>query len=439
VRVVLTARGAGLLAAGLVSLGLAFYALNLILFVFATFFIVLVAAELLSFAYVTRGFEAAAFRAQRIECSSFVPVRGAAFVAVRVEPQLPSGIYFEVFDSHPDHLRVVDGADRLLTWGSPGRPQTIAYVASPTVRGRFELGPTVVVAHDTFGFGFKAARLSTPWTVEAIPRYPSVALRRPGRLPAAAFGPSAQSARGEGLEFHSLREYSTTDDARRIAWTRSGMGTFYVREFQRENQEDLLVVLDSGRTMAAGPVESDALEKAVEAAGLTAEYAFEEGFRFGLLVFSDRVVQYLPPGRGPDHEFQIARALAAAQTEPRDSSMGDALGFLTSRLKLPTRLLAFSALDGDVDELARVWGTLTRRGHRLNLFVPVVRAMYPDLPLSSGRQAFELILAPDADRVEQRVEALRQLGVSTMRYGQRGALDLVDSRLSRPPGRRIAG
>jgi uncharacterized protein (DUF58 family) len=438
-QVVLTPRGGAFLGAGLVTLLLAFYTLSLVLFVFAAFVIAFVAAEILRFAFATRGFGAGSFRAQRVECSSFAPVHGAAFVAVRIEPSLPSGIYAEVFDAHPDRLTVVEGSPRLLTWWVPGTEKTLAYVATPSVRGRFELGPTVVIAHDTFGFGFKTAALPTPWTLEAIPHYPSLRLRRPERFPTPTFGQSPQPARGAGMEFHSLREYVSTDDPRRIAWTRSGKGELYVREFQRESQEEVVLLLDIGRTMSAGVGTADALEEAVDAAGFAAQYAFDEDIRFGLLLFADRVVRHLAPGRGPEHEFEIGRTLAGAEVQPRDSSLATVLDYLAPRLAFPAHLVAFSTLDGDPDELASAWGPLARSGHRLNVFAPALESFYAALPTAAGQEALDLLLRPEVERVDRRVEALRTIGVPVGRYGRGGATEALRLVFAQVRGRRVAG
>jgi uncharacterized protein (DUF58 family) len=438
-QVVLTPRGGALLAAGLVTFLLAFYTLSLVLFVLATFVVGFVTAEALLFAYATSGFGSEAFRAQRVECSSFVSVGGSAFIAVRLRPRLRAGVYAEVFDSRPDRLAVVDGSARLRTWWAPGAEKTIAYVVRPTVRGRFELGPTVVIAHDTFGFAFREVALPTPWTLEAIPQYPSIRLRRPERFPTPTFGQSPQAARGAGMDFHSLREYVSTDDPRRIAWTRSGKGPMYVREFQRENQEEVVVLLDVGRTMAAGAGVADALEKAVDAAGFAAQYAFDEDIRFGLLLFSDRVVRHLPPGRGPEHEFEVARMLAGATIEPRESSLANVLDYLGPRLAFPAHLLAFSALDGDPELLARAWGPLARSGHHLNLFVPDLEGLYPPLPSEAGQRALEILIRREVVRTDAQAERLGLLGASVIRYGRSGATEGLNLVFAQIRGRRGAG
>jgi uncharacterized protein (DUF58 family) len=437
-RVVLTTRGAALLAAGFFVLFLAFYSLSLLLFVFGTFLVGFVGAELLVFAFATRGFGPAAFAARRVECSSFVPVHGAAFVAVRLEPRLAHGVFAEVFDAHSDRLRIVEGSARLVTWWSPGVAKTLAYVTTPETRGRFELGPTIVVAHDTFGFGFKEVALATPWTLEAIPSFPLLRLRRPERFPTPMFGQAPAAARGAGMDFHSLREYATTDDPRKIAWTHSGKGTMYVREFQRENQEEVLVLLDVGRAMGAGPPGSDALERAVSAAGLAAQQAFEEDVRFGLLLFSDRVVRHLRPGRGSEHEFAVARALAGAELDPHDSSFVRVLQYLGGELTRPSHLLAFTTVGGDAEGVARTWGGLARVGHRLSLFVPDLAGIYPPLGNEREEAVVRLLARPEAEELERRVGQLERLGVSVARYGQSAGPDQPTFVFATARGRPVA-
>jgi uncharacterized protein (DUF58 family) len=438
-KVVLTPRGGGLLGAGLVVLLLAFYTLSLLLFVLGVFVTAFVVAEILLFVVATRDFAPAAFHARRVECSSIVPVHGAAFIAVRVATEVRHGAYVELFDRHSDRLAVVDGSARLLTWWAPGAEKTLAYVTTPRVRGRFELGPTVLRAHDTFGFGFKTVDLATPWTLEAIPQYPAYHLRRPERFPTPIFGQSPHLARGAGMDFHSLREYVSTDDPRRIAWTRSAKDTMYVREFQRETQEEVLVLLDLGATMAAGPPSADALEKAVDAAGLAAQYSLDEDIRFGLLLFAEEVVRHLPPGRGPEHEFEIARVLAGAEVVPRSSSLAAALEYLAPRLRFPAHLLAFSALDGDGARLAQAWGALARAGHRLNVFVPDLEGIYPPLPSASSDRALRLLVHPEVERLDAVVGQLRGLGVPVARYGRAGATEGLNLVFAELRGRRIAG
>jgi uncharacterized protein (DUF58 family) len=424
-RLALTSRGSGVLVGTAVLFLLGFYTANFVVFAVAVFLFGLVAAELVLFAVGTYGFGPNGFSVERPECSSFVAVGRSGLVSVRVTSRLPGSFYAEVFDSHPDRLRPLEGTPRLLTWWRAHETVTLAYVVSPQLRGLFDIGPTVVTAHDTLGFAFKSVTLDSPWTIEAVavPVAPDVG--HPDRLPSTVVGQTWLSARGAGTEFRGLRDYQPSDELRHIAWSRSGQGRLYVREFERESQQDLLVLIDVGTQMAVGVGYEDALEKAIQAGTVALRASFEEGGRSGVVVFASDVLVYQPAGRGSLHEFRVARTLAGAQIGTAPSDLAAALGYLLPRLRRPTSLLAFSALGGDAGRLAVACGALGQAGHRLYVLAPDERAMFPPLADKDRQTAFDLLSEMDARRRQRMVDLLERSGVPVGRYGRDGAVDAV--------------
>ena len=436
---VLTPRGRGALVGAFVVLLFAFYAANILLFVVGAFLSVLVLAALLSFARATQGFGPEAFVAERVECSSFARVNGSALLTVRVTSRLGRSFYAELFDRHPDRLVLLDGTPRLTTWWSAGGTLTLAYVVAPRSRGLFEVGPTVVVAHDPLGFAFRSTALASPWRLETIPRPAALPLGHPARIWNMIVGQAALSARGSGTDFHALREYVPGDEPRHIAWTRSAQGTLYSRTYDRESQQDLLVGLDVGRAMGMGPAGGEALERAVEAAAHVLTASFDEEGRSGLYTFSDRVEAFVPAGRGPDQEFRVFRALAGAEVGPRPSSAVWALERLATLLGRPTNLVIFSTLGGDPARLAAACGNLRRAGHRVYVLVPDVRSMYPALSDPVRQEALSLSLDPEIRRAATAVRALELAGIPVGFYGAEGALGLVATLYQVRPIRTVVG
>jgi uncharacterized protein (DUF58 family) len=420
-----TPSGAGALIAAFGGLLLAFYTANLTVLIVAVFLTAFVLAELIAFAVATRGFSPEAFEAARVECTTFARVGGAALLTVRLTSVLAGSFYAEVYDPHPERFAIVEGDPHLVTWWPAGETLTVAYVASPQLRGLFDVGPTIVVAHDALGLAFRAVALPTRWRVEAVPQPPPVRLGHPTRLPNLVAGQASLTRPGSGTDFHTLREYQPSDEPRHISWTRSGKGTVYVRQYERESQQDLLVLLDVGPAMAAGLPYADALETAADAAAHVLRRGFDEDTRAGIAVFSDRVLRYLPAGRGSDHEFRVFRALTAAQLEPRPSSLADALEYLLPRLGRATSLLAFSAAGGDPARLATVCADLQRRGHRLFVLAPDVDQMLPSSSDAAVQQALALGHAPERAATDARVRSLRAAGVAVGFFGRGGTLDVV--------------
>ena len=436
---VLTPRGHGALLGAFGLLLLAFYVANILLFVTGVFVTVFLLAALLSFARTTRGFGPEAFTVRRVECSSFVRVRGSALLTVRVTSRLGRSFYAELFDRHPDRLLVLEGSPRLTTWWTGGETLALGYVVSPRTRGLFEVGPTVVVAHEPLGLAYKSVELASTWQVETIPRPTALPLGHPARIWNMIVGQAALSARGSGSDFHALREYQPGDEPRHIAWTRSGKGVLYSREYDRESQQDLLVVLDVGRPMAMGPPGAEALEKGVEAAAQVLSASFDEEGRSGLALFSDRVRAFVPAGRGSDHEFRVYRALAGAEIEPGPSAPAECLEQLLGRLGRPTNLVLFSALDGDPARIAAACGSLRRAGHRIYALVPDVRGMYPELPDATRRNALRLLLEPESRRAQTVAEILSGSGIPVGFFGRDGAIGQVAALYGQRTVREVVG
>jgi len=424
-RLTFTPRGAGALVGALAVLVVAFYSTNVLVFLVAAFLVAVVLGSLLSFVFATRGFGPDAFEVARVECSSLVKVSGAGLVSVRLTSRLPTGFYAEVYDPHSERLKVIEGSEHLVSWWPSHATLSVAYVVSPDLRGLLDVGPTVVLAHDTLGLAYKRVTLDDPWAIEALVQPPSIEVGHPVRLPSIVVGQTSLSARGAGSDFRGLREYQPTDELRHIAWTRSGQGTLFVREYERESQQDLIALVDVGREMAMGSGYENALESSVEAAARALRAAFDEGGRGGLLLFADGVTKFVAPGRGSGHEFEVFRALTGALVAPRTSSLSGALRFLLPQLSRPTTLLVFSLPGDDPAKLAEAASGLRAGGHRMYALVPDVEGMYPELPSPTQQEAFQAILQPANRRTKAVANALARTGATVGQFGRAGAVEAL--------------
>ncbi len=429
----LTARGAGALVGAFVVLVLAFYTTNVLLFLIAFFLLGVVLSTLVAFAYATRGFAPEAFDVERIESSSLVKVGAPGLLAVRLSSRLRTGFYAEVSDPHSDRLRVLEGNDRLVTWWPAEQSVQLAYVISPELRGLLEVGPTVVVAHDTLGFAFKTVTVDDEWSIEALLQPPSLPIGHPVRLASNVVGQTSLSARGAGTDFRGLREYDPSDELRNIAWSRSTQGTLYVREFDRESQQDLIAVVDIGRGMATGVGRRDALEDAVGAAARALRAAFDEGGRGGVVLFDDGIRAFVEPGRGTAHEFEVLRALTGVEPSPKPSSLSGALRYLLPQLHRPASVLLFTSPGDDVGKITTEASGFRPAGHRIYAAVPDVTGMYPELTDVVQQEAFRTILEPEVRRTRSVADALTRTGASVGLYGRDGATSTVAQLFARDP------
>ncbi len=414
-RIVLSPLGWSALVGGLSALLLGLVTLNLLLLVVPLAVLALTATELLAFDRATRGFGPSWFRWQRFENSSEVRIDGVGSMALDLERVGPGSAYLEVFDPQPEAFEIVLGSPRLLTWWSGSAPVRLAYVYRPRQRGRFRVGPTLVVAHDPLGFAFRMTKLENRWDVLVTP---ALSVEQAEAIPPGLGGPSEAYRRrvGPGAEFRSLREYQPSDDARKIAWRRSGLEKVYVREHEEEAHPELLLLLDTGWGMRLGIPGSEGLEQAVDGATVIAGQAIGRSDRVALLTYADQPVEFVPPQRGPNGAERLTQAFGRVMLAPARFNLPGALAAAQEHLAAPTTIVLFSTLltvDGPVEG---VIAELRTRGHRLVALCPEVATLFPPGADRLATQTMGFALAPVEHQVELGVARLRGAGAVVLRY-----------------------
>jgi uncharacterized protein (DUF58 family) len=139
-----------------------------------------------------------------------------------------------------------------------------------------------------------------PTTVRVFPNFATVA--RYDALLAEAqeshVGIVRRQRRGEGTEFHQLREYRPGDPVRHIDWkATSRKQTLIAREYTDERDQRILFVLDASRRMRAREGDLSHFDHCLDAMILLAHVALRGGDAVGLLSFGERT-RWLPPGKG---------------------------------------------------------------------------------------------------------------------------------------------
>jgi uncharacterized protein (DUF58 family) len=132
-------------------------------------------------------------------------------------------------------------------------------------------------------------------------------------------GTYESSARGEGVDLYSMRDYRPTDHLRHIDWKASAKTSrLTVRETLREEERRLSIFFDPTRHGETGPEFDERFERAVEFAASLAEHFMSEGADVEA-VTPDRSV---PSGNGRDHLYRILSALAVLEPVAIDNSDG---------------------------------------------------------------------------------------------------------------------
>jgi uncharacterized protein (DUF58 family) len=208
------------------------------------------------------------------------------------------------------------------------------YQVYPAARGRLEFGPIHVRYRSVLGLWERGKHVDAAAGIDVFPALESIEryhlLARSNRLD--EIGVRRTQARGGASEFESLRDYARGDDIRKLDWKATARrGRLIFRNEQPERNQTVILLVDSGRLMAAEVDGGSKLDHAVNTALLLAHVALTRGDRVGVCTFSHKVHEWLTPRGSQAQNRLIARALYDLKGDYTESDHGRCLKLVAAR------------------------------------------------------------------------------------------------------------
>ncbi len=193
---------------------------------------------------------------------------------------------------------------RSLTTTAPQRMRRVIHCRR---WGGYAVGELYVRARDTFGFFVTEVHFhpQCPLRVYPLP----AALRSIIRASETQVfvGNELSRAKGDGIEFIDVRPFAPGDRVRRVNWRLSTRRReLYVNEFQREQNTDIILFLDTFAEARHG--NNGTLDEAIRATAALAERYLQRRDRVGLIGFGG-ILRWLRPAMGLAQYYQIVEAL----------------------------------------------------------------------------------------------------------------------------------
>ena len=258
-----------------------------------------------------------------------------------------------LFDHHPPDFDA-EGMPHGLRLASGEKART-TYRLLPRSRGTFEFGPVELRVSSPLRLWERVHRIPVDTSVRVYPNFE--AIRRYQILATdhrtSDLGIKRRQRRGEGLEFHQLREYRVGDALRQIDWkATSRLGKAISREYEDERDQQVMVMLDCGRRMRAQDGDASHLDAALDAALLISHVALRQGDAVGLGTFGG-TERWLAPRKGLTQVNAMLEAVFDLQPRASASDHLKAATDLAARVRKRSLVLWVSNLrDDDDDELA---------------------------------------------------------------------------------------
>ncbi len=136
--------------------------------------------------------------------------------------------------------------------------------------------------------------------------------------------------KGQGVEFDEVRPYVAGDDVRSIDWNVTARtGLPFIKRFSEERELTVMFMVDVSGSQSYGSRTRSKMELAAEVAALLALTAIRNQDKIGLVLFSDKIVKYLPPRKGRQPVMRLVREVLACEDEATGGTdLAGALKFL---------------------------------------------------------------------------------------------------------------
>lgn len=297
-----------------------------------------------------------------------------------------------------------------------GKVLHLRYKARSLQRGEREIELCEIRLTGRFGLFNQTRRIELPSSFRVYPNFAEVArytlLATDNRL--SQLGIRVRPRRGEGLEFHQLREYRLGDSPRQVDWkATSRLRKLISREYQDERDQQVLLMLDTGFRMRAQDDALSHFDQTLNSVLLLAHAVSHQGDAVGLMTFAG-TDRYLAPAKGA----HVVKAIMnrVFDLEPTDSTPDflRAVQVLSGRLRKRSLVVILTNVrdeDGrDLQEACRVLG----RRH-LVLVATLREHLFTTLHAQSAAdvdEAYTLAAAEDYLALRQRqLHALSHAGV----------------------------
>lgn len=160
--------------------------------------------------------------------------------------------------------------------------------------------------------------------------------------------------KGSGLEFEDFREYTSKDDASKIDWRASKRSNkLVIRQYREEREMNVYFMVDVSSSMLFGSTEKLKYESVAELVAALSHFIIQTGDMVGLVLFSDKVVKYVSPGKGSNHFYLLLKSLLTPELYGGGFNMTSALEFLKNTARERSLLFLVSDFIG----LERNWET----------------------------------------------------------------------------------
>jgi uncharacterized protein (DUF58 family) len=268
----------------------------------------------------------------------------------------------EVHDLYPGGWEMRDLPQRVRL--TRDEALTLSYRLKPTARGDALFAGVQLRLRSPWRLWRQSRVLGMPQRVRVYPdfaplaRFALLSAEQASRL----MGAHLKRRRGEGTDFNQMREYRVGDSLRQIDWKATARSRKLIsREYQDEKNQQLVMMLDTGRRMLAREGTLGHFDHVLNAALVVSYLALRQGDAVGLFATGGQR-RWVPPQRGPGGIDQLLRASYDLQPQPVATDyLAAASEFVLRQRRRALVMLSTNVRDEDIEDLLAAVRLLGKR------------------------------------------------------------------------------
>lgn len=302
--------------------------------------------------------------------------------AIQVERQLAGGLALNQWSEvkltlhhqfrYPITVEIFDGVTsdvigEQVHQRAPLHPQQttlVSYRLRALRRGPLTLEHCHLRVPTPLGFGSLSYTMAEPSFAKVYPNFASIAAYTilAAENHTSELGIRQKNRRGQGLDFHQLREYRQGDSLRQVSWKASSYHQQLIsKEYQDERDQNVILLIDSGRRMRAKDDDLDHFDHALNASILVSYIALRQGDSVGVMSFGNSE-RWISPQKGADRVRVILNGLYDLQVGNRAPDYLAAAEKLSQlQRKRSLVVIVTNSRDEEIDELVMAVKLLQKR------------------------------------------------------------------------------
>ncbi|MDR1492324.1 MAG: DUF58 domain-containing protein [Planctomycetaceae bacterium] len=257
-------------------------------------------------------------------------------VRLRLENRSRFRYRLSIRDDVPEPL--LPEPETFSEWVVPRRSaETLEYDVNPKERGLFQWEEVALQIRSRFGFWRRYITLPCRSEICVYPNLRQMTeydlLARADRLH--QLGVRMARRVGHDNDFERLRDYQLDDQYKFIDWTATARRQkLTVKDFQTSRSQRIMFLVDCGRMMTnICDGKLTLLDHSLNAALMLSYVALRRFDAVGMLCFSNRIINYIPPETGRRQMNRMLHGFFNLDAEPVESRYDEAFSYLASRCR----------------------------------------------------------------------------------------------------------